>query len=236
MRRKVVFLFSNKLLKNKSTNSELKGFTLIEVLVALVVFSIMAVIAYGGLSSVVETRTQLAAQQDEFKTLIRSVTLLERDLREAVARSVRGNYGEPTPAIVGDADHMELTRTGFANPQSELRSNLERVVYRTDQQKLERGTYPVLDRSPATNVRMITLSERINSFRLRYLDSSNRWWDVWPPPRSERLELLPRTVEFRLDITGYGKINRLVELVSTTPSIAADAPFTPAPTPTNPAK
>jgi hypothetical protein len=99
---------------------------LIELLVALAVFASMAALAYGGLNAVVRTRVELSQQQEVFNALMRSVASLERDLRQAAGRSVRGNYGEPQLAFAGTPNSVELTRAGFANPQAEVRSNLER--------------------------------------------------------------------------------------------------------------
>ena len=204
-----------------------RGFSLIELLVALAVFASMAALAYGGLDSVVRTRAELVRQQAAFQQLMRSVSLLERDLRQASARPVRGNFGEPLAALLGASNRIEFTRSGFANPQAEARSNLERVAYLLDGDTLERGVFPVLDRAPGTAAQVQRLRSAIGDFRLRYLDVGNRWSDNWPPladasattpaPPSQ----LPRAVEFRIDTKEYGDIVRVVELVSTFPGSAA---------------
>lgn len=210
-------------------NSLAHGFSLIELLVALTVFATMAALAYGGLDSVARTRAELGRQQAAFHGLMRSVGLIERDLREAVSRPVRGNYGEALPALVGTSGHIEFTRTGFANPQAEPRSNLERVLYEFDDAAIKRGTYPVLDRAPGTAPRLMTLRGNIDTFRLRYLDSGNRWSYNWPPlngataDATELLAQLPRAVEFRIGTSDYGEVTGVVELVSTWPARALGA-------------
>ena len=204
-----------------------RGFSLIELLVAFAVFASMAALAYGGLDSVVRTRAELVRQQTAFQELMRSVALLERDLRQATARPVRGNFGEPLPAFLGGGDRIELTRSGFANPQAEPRSNLERVSYLLDGDALERGVFPVLDRAPGTTAEVTRLRSAVGAFRLRYLDGHNRWSDAWPPipdasaPAPALPTQLPRAVEFRIDTREYGEIVRVVELVSTFPASAA---------------
>jgi len=204
-----------------------RGFSLIELLVALAVFASMAALAYGGLDSIVRTRAELVRQQTAFQQLMRSVTLLERDLRQANARSVRGNFGEPLAALIGGGDRIEFTRAGFANPQAEPRSNLERVSYLLEGDTLERGVFPVLDRAPGTTAQVLRLRSAIGAFRLRYLDGSNRWSDNWPPPANAPAATpatpaqLPRAVEFRIETKEYGEIIRVVELVSTFPANAA---------------
>ena len=211
--------------KSRIPNPESRppGFTLIELLVALTVFSIMSALAYGGLNSIAHTRAELARQEDAFRDLMRAVDVLDRDLREAVARPVRGNFGQQLPAFAGAADHLELTRLGFANPQAEPRSNLERVLYELDAGSLKRGRFAVLDRAPTTAPTVVDLKVKTEDFRLRYLDSANRWLDAWPPPQTTDITLLPRAVQWRLRTPNDGEIEGTVELVSAWPAAAADA-------------
>ena len=202
------------------------GFTLLELLVALALFALVAAMGYGGLSAMVRAQDGLRAQSERLAALQLAVGLIERDLRQAVARPVRGNYGEPLPALMGNSGHIEFTRTGFANPQAEPRSNLERVLYEFDDDALKRGVYPALDRAPATAPKLATLRGNVDTFRLRYLDASNRWGDTWPPQREadaaapDLLTRLPRAVEFRIGTRDYGEVAGVVELVSSWPSQA----------------
>jgi len=213
------------LLKSRIPNPKSRplGFTLIELLVALAVFAIMSALAYGGLNSIAHTRAELARQEDVFRDLMRAVDVLDRDLREAVARPVRGNFGQPLPAFAGAADHLEFTRLGFANPQAEPRSNLERVLYELDAGSLKRGRFAVLDRAPTTAPTIVDLKVKTEDFRLRYLDSNNRWLEAWPPPQTTDVTLLPRAVQWRLRTSGDGEIEGTVELVSAWPQTAAGA-------------
>ncbi len=194
----------------------------------LAVFAAMAAMAWGGLNSIVRTRAELVREQDDLRTLTRSVALLDRDLRQAVARPVRDNYGAPVPAFIGAADNMEFTRTGFANPQAELRSNLERVFYALDGDKLERGSYAVLDRAPDTQAQTSVLRDKVAAFRLRYLDAQQRWQETWPEPNGNAADgtgaRLPRAVEVHIETSTYGEITRVIELVSDWPTTDSGVP------------
>jgi general secretion pathway protein J len=189
------------------------GFTLVEVLVATAVFAIMSALAWGGLNAVIRTREALVAEQQDFAHTVRAVGMLERDLLGAVARPVRGNYGEPQPALRGDADHLEFTRLGFASALIDARSNLERVVYEQDGNTLKRGRYAVLDRAAGSVAEFTSVRDRVRRLQLRYLDEQGNWLEAWPR-RDDKPEALPRAVEFRLDIDGVGEISRLIELPS----------------------
>ena len=197
-----------------------RGFSLMELLVALVIFSAMSALAYGALSGVARMRTELARQQDDFAQLTRAVSIFERDLRQVAARPIRDNYGVPKPALIGTVDHIEFTRFGFANPQSEARSNLERVLYEFDDKKIKRGTFAVLDRAPGTAPQLIDLRSNVKSLQLRYLDNKGRWLDSWPAQDSTALQDLPRAIEFRIATSEMGEISRLIEMPSSTPITA----------------
>jgi general secretion pathway protein J len=198
------------------------GFTLIELLVALVVFAALATAAYGGLNQIARTRSALAAQQDRFAAVTRAVSALERDLRQAVDRSVIDNNGGKPGALVGSPGSIELSRLGFANPLAEPRSNIERVVYALDNGKLRRGRYAVLDRAPNSAPATRTLVDRVGEFHLRYFGRDGAWRDAWPPqgavPGSPND--LPRAVEFRFVLADFGEIRRVVELPSSLPPSA----------------
>jgi general secretion pathway protein J len=194
------------------------GFTLIELLVALVVFAALAAAAYGGLAAIARTRGALAAQQDRFAAVTRAVSALERDLRQAVARPVRGNDGKDLPALIGNPDNVEFTRLGFANPRAESRSNLERVVYGLDSGKLRRGRYAVLDRAPNSAPATTEMLDRIGDVHLRYFGDDRVWHETWPVAQPLDLLAMPLAIEFRFLLSDIGEIRRVVELPSALPS------------------
>jgi general secretion pathway protein J len=198
-----------------------RGFSLIELLVALAVFAALAAAAYGGLSGIARTRGALAERQDRLAAIVRAVSTFERDLRQAVSRPVRGARGEVVPALAGTADHIELTRLGFANPRAEPRSNLERVVYATDARKLIRGRYAVLDRAPNSVPATTALLDDVDALRLRYLGTDGAWRDTWPPSGDAPIDplQLPRVIEFRIGTGDIGELRRVIELPT---AISAD--------------
>ena len=151
--------------------------------------------------------------------------MLERDLRQAVDRSVIGNNGATLGALVGNPDSIELSRLGFANPLAESRSNIERVVYALDSGKLRRGRYAVLDRVPNSAPTTRTLVDRVGEFHLRYFDRTGASWsDVWPQGLGGVADHLPRAVELRIVFADLGEIRRVVELPSPLPLSANGGP------------
>jgi general secretion pathway protein J len=202
-----------------------RGFTLVELLVALAVFATMAALAYGGLNSIAHTRGELGKQEDRFRDLTRAIDMLNRDLGESVARPLRGSNGQELPAIIGTSGQIEITRLGFANPQAEQRSNLERVLYEVDANTMKRGRYAVLDRVQDSAPTITDLNVSVDDFRLRYLDTDGTWLDAWPPQNATDLTVLPRAVQWTIESRDYGELQGVAELVSQWSAQAAGQPL-----------
>jgi len=204
-------------------NATLRGFTLLELLVALAVFAIMATAAYSGLRSVLFTRAAVEAENRRLAAIQLAVFRLEQDIAQTLARGVRDEYGEPQPALRGGAlldEALMLTRAGWDNPPSQPRANLQRIAYRLREGRLWRLHWTVLDRGGAIEPRETLLLDQVQEFRARFLDQSAAWQNDWPPPlggtADNRLSpdsnALPRAVEITLTLEDWGAITRLLPL------------------------
>lgn len=189
-----------------------RGFTLLEVLVALALFAIAMGLAYGGLDAVVRARAQLEEQAEALASLQRSVGLLERDLRSAVARPVRGGELRAEPALQIDADGLALTRAGHANRLAQPRAELERVHWYRREHGLHRRGLPVLDGSVATRREGDPLLDGVQRLEFEALGLDGRWSSRWPLPGGDPARL-PRAVRVRMDLDAWGEIERVFELV-----------------------
>ena len=192
-----------------------RGFTLIEVLVAVFIFALLMVAAYGSVDALLRTRDGLTQQNDRLRALQFTVGLIERDLRQTFARPIRSGYGEREAALVGARDAVAFTRAGAANPLQQERAEIERVGYALRDEHIARISYAVLDRTPATVPNTRDLLARVRKLGFRYLDGE-QWRELWPPSnlqgQGNALMKLPRAVEFSIDTEDYGVITRIVDL------------------------
>jgi prepilin-type N-terminal cleavage/methylation domain-containing protein len=136
------------------------GFTLLELLAALLILAFVAVASHHLLSALLETRRTQAERQTRFSNLSRSFALMARDFGES--RPV------PSPApcslIRGGADEA------IFRPQSGLRL----VSYRLEGNRLIRE-WSRLEQTDAPPVRQI-LMQGVESLECRPL--SPRLWEV----------------------------------------------------------
>lgn len=190
------------------------GFTLLELLVALGIFALLAAMSYSGLNSVMLAR-QVTNQHAERLTQLQMAFLwLGRDVEQAVDRSIRDEYGDVQAAMLGVETgryQLELTRTGWRNPAGRARSDLQRVAYGLRDGELVRAYWNVLDRAQDSQPLESVLLDGVDKLELRFLDSTNKWQTSWPAaqPGGQASPGAPRAVEVTLETTAEGRITRL---------------------------
>ncbi len=188
-----------------------RGFTLLELLVALAIFAIMGAMAYGGLNSVLRAADGSREAADTLGRLQLTFGLLQRDLLQAVDRPARDAYGTEQPAMARGRDGETLirfTRLGQRNPAGLARASLQRVRYRLVGGDLLREWWAHADRGDEAPTGRRRLLREVETVELRFLDGAGRWQDQWPPLDSPDSAGLPAAVELRLTGKG-GELRRL---------------------------
>ena len=192
-----------------------RGFTLLELLVAVALLALIAAMAYGGLGSVMTSRGAVEAHLEALGALQTAMGMLERDLAMAAPRAVRDGLGGWEPALVSRPlrqRRLSLTRGGRPPPPALRRSALERVDYGIEGGILVRSSWRQLDRTPGDTPLRVELLEGVEGLALRFLDDQGQWQADWPPGDEERARgtRLPAAVELRLDHARWGGLRLVV--------------------------
>lgn len=186
------------------------GFTLVELLVAVLVFGLLAASAYGGLNAL---SAAVGAQRDRslaFAGLQRAVATLDSDLRQLVSRRGRDRDGRLLPVLAGDSQILLGRRAGRVNPAELPRSELQQFEWRLEQNALVRRSWPEVDSAPDSPPTGRTDFAQITAIDFRFRDSSGTWHRRWPA--SNPPQLLPSAVEYVVDTPVFGTIRRVVAL------------------------
>ncbi len=185
-----------------------KGFTLLELLVAMVIFSLMSIMAYGGLSNVITGNEVIATQEKRLKELQRTMMFLERDIRQLVPRPRNTGFNQTKGKAFDyglDSDGlMEFTRAGNPNPIAVARSSLQRVRYDLEEKVLIRKSWALVDHIDLEPTSM-KLMKGVESIKLRLLDNKNGWKENWQQEKE-----IPKAVEITIEHTNWGEIKRLI--------------------------
>ena len=180
------------------------GFTLVEMLVSLTIFGMLAAAGVTLLSFSVRAQETSDARLGEVGELRRLGAMLAADLAQAAPRLYRDEAGRVRPAFSGDAAAMSLVRRGWDNPGGAARASLQRVEYRLSEARLERVAYPMVDGAAAMAPAVI--ADGVKALRLRYRDREGQWRERWDPVR---VADLPVAVELVADIEGRGAVRQL---------------------------
>jgi general secretion pathway protein J len=205
------------------------GFTLIEVLLAMAITMMVAVMGYAGLSTAMTAAERHGEMVRRLGDTQSAVGWIVRDLRQSVDRPIIDAHGDEQPALLGGDDSgneqlLELTHTGWDNPRGQRRGALQRVRYRLDGSgNLWREHWLVLDRiDDEDHLQKVKLLSGVQRFALKFLDGKSanakqevlggEWVERWPVTRGDKV--LPLAVQFDIDIDGIGVVRRVVGLAN----------------------
>ncbi|MCD6672731.1 MAG: prepilin-type N-terminal cleavage/methylation domain-containing protein [Burkholderiaceae bacterium] len=126
---------------NRGSIARSRGFTLLELLVAVALLSVLAVLSWRGMDSVLRSRDRIVQSSDELRALSVAFAQLEQDVRGSWAIGLLG-LDEPAIAFTVRGDDVQpelaLVRETSANRPLQL----QRVRYRLHEHRLERGFAP----------------------------------------------------------------------------------------------
>lgn len=191
------------------------GFTLLELIVVVGIFGLVAAMAWGGLQSVLETRARTEAALDELAALQRTWRRMRDDFQQLAPRAVRDEFGDVRPALLVPpfGEMVRLSRGGYANPLFAPRPSIQRVGYVVDERRLQRVVWIGLDRAPNVEPLRSVMLDGVREARWRLLDADGQWQEQWPPVDAQGQaagdELLPRAVEVQLDTVRWGELRWL---------------------------
>jgi general secretion pathway protein J len=193
-----------------------QGFTLIEILVAMAIFTIIGLASTGVLNSVINSDQLSSERFAKLEELQRAMLTIERDILQIVPRKVRIN-GEPTSAVLSggknvfdsDTDGLGFVRAGWYNPQMLLpRSTLQAVGYRIQEAQLQRlyGNYVdnVIGFEPKIKILLSDIEDFSVSFltEKKQLEEPDEWKDSYSSAT------LPIAISITIVSKTFGEIRR----------------------------
>lgn len=169
-----------------------RGFTLVELLVALVIFAIIASIVVMILSRVIVGTQQATTQLSRLRQLQWAFHTLEADFMQLVP----GGKTEDTLALEVNTSVLRLRRQRHGKP--------EWICYRWQQHQLRRGGCD----EHGTSRRLLA----IDAMQLQFISPAGRVLSYWPPGQ-EQHHLLPVGIEMIITLPDGATIRRWFRLL-----------------------
>ena len=210
-----------------------RGFTLIDLLVALSITALIMAIAYGGLGALSKQADSNRGTMLRLRQVQLAMDIVSRDFAQLEPRPVRDGLGAViSPALLAGPDNVppiQFTRGGWSNPLGSTRSTEERVAYSLEDDKLVRSWWPELDGQAQVVPAKEVLLTGVRSITFQYMDAASKsFQDIWPPTQTalpaasthaqtviaQAGIALPVAVSVTVTLKDLGAITRIVEVSS----------------------
>ncbi len=190
------------------------GFTLVEMLVALLAFSLLAAAASALIGASLRGQSALTVASNEIRDLQLARSIMKGDFAQITLRPVRGVYGGHGQFAfvggkpVGQGPLLAFVRGGWDNPMgAEPRSSLQYVEYEVDKDTLIRRVRARLDPTSDTPVSSMALLKGVEELSVSFL-SGGVWSDQWRSQREGNM-VLPDAVAVDAEIVGLGRVRQV---------------------------
>jgi len=203
------------------------AFTLVELLIALAIFAIMALMSYRALDSVFQTREHLNAETARLRDVALLFARLDDDFTTLLDRRPRNadnllDDALRLTALLPGANDATLvfTRSGFAGSTG-IAATPQRVGYRLKDGTLELVLWPSLDAAPRSAPQAFPALTQVSDAKWRALDRGGNWQDVWRstpvgggglPGIAALPTAYPAALELTLTLTSGEKFSRVFAL------------------------
>lgn len=199
-----------------------RGFTLIEVMIAVGITAAMAIMTIGSLRGV-DRASEIARLQNERYAAARlALSRLTREVSMAfLSENYDANrYREPTTLFVGREDELLFTTFAHVRLYRDAKESDQAVVeYRLDadpdhpgERALFRREKPRLDDEPDRGGRKDLVADRVSALRIQYWDPKRKdWVREWTTRSLEHAKELPPRVRLELEVKlADGRTERFV--------------------------
>jgi general secretion pathway protein J len=195
-----------------------RAFTLIELLIAMTIFAVLAVISYRALDSLIKTREHLHVQSNRLRDVALLFARLENDLAAIIDRPVINADGleEPSlrlsPLLPAENDAtLVFTRSGFAGSIG-TSSGPQRIGYRLRDGSLQLLIWPALDMAPRTQPQAHEALTEVREATWRAMDRAGNLVTDWQSKPVQGTTYFPEALELSITLASGEQYTRMFAL------------------------
>ncbi len=186
------------------------GFTLLEILIAIALFSLLSALVFQTFNWQTRYHQQLSSKQQRWVEMVKAWQIIERDLSQLVARPVRDSLGDQQAALFyPQSNRLSFTTLNWYAAEIASVSQMQRVAYDFDanNQVLYREALVHADSVPSTPKRRFAILEGVLGVNYKMINRDNRQYELWPLPNMA-LKQLPSMVVVSITTEDFGTLER----------------------------
>lgn len=187
-----------------------RGFTLLEVLIAIAIFSLISMASFTIFQTVLSSDEKARLRHERLNELQRAFLVMERDIQQMARRSVRLNGEAPLQQYLFaeqagffDAEQtLGFVRGGWTNPMMLLpRGDMQSVAYQLADNTLSRLHYNFVDPVVGAEPSIRPLLSQVKALSFKYYDGK-KWQENYQGSG------LPLAIAVIIDLADFGEIRR----------------------------
>ncbi len=150
-----------------------KGFTLIEILIAVSILAIVSVLSINSLNSIIIQFESTKQAQTQFIGLERALIQMTKDIMQMVQRNNQGAFSNRVPSFSYGQKGLDLLSGGWKNWTDQKRSNLQHIRYELIGDKLTRRTWKVLDPKLEEDSKTKDMLDQVEEFKIVFYNKKH---------------------------------------------------------------
>jgi len=187
-----------------------KGFTLLEVLVAIAIFAVISLASFSIFETVIASEEKSAQRLQRMNEIQRAFLLIERDFVQIAKRSVRFEGDAPSAEFIhtdnnafqSSSDAIGFVRGGWSNPGLLLpRGDMQSVAYQVNDETLERVHFNFVDATLGEEPKQRKLLTGVTEISFEFHDGK-KWNKTFEGSD------LPHAIAIELGTEDFGLIKR----------------------------
>lgn len=154
-----------------------RGFTLIELVVAMAIFAMLAAAGWKVFDGLMKTRERATLQAERLSNWQMTYGQMLRDMSQVTARPIQTAQG-PQAALLSDGQTLSFTRTGRIDPRIGQLDGLERVRYEIQNNELVRLSLSQPDQWGVTPPMRQVMLKDVTDWQVEALNPDSS--PIWP--------------------------------------------------------
>lgn len=192
--------------RNGTHQAHQHGFTLIEILIALSIFAILASITSGVLYHTFQLQERVEQSSARFNDISLALAIVRNTTEQSIARPVRGNEMLLFPAFIGQSHYAEWSYADV---------NVERMGLACEKNRLIQRRFEALDTIDRDQVHDRVLLDHLNDCQLAYINAQHVLVNAWENAPND-LNRMPLALQLKIMTPDLGKASFLFLLPSGT--------------------